>query len=66
MGVAGRVILWLNSFAVPSAVSIYMLGCVGAFASAVFLINTLWFDFKVRPRVEAVFKKVEKLLNALP
>jgi len=60
----GRILLWVNGFVVPTAVSVYTLGWVGAVIGVVSLLNTIYIDFVVRPKIERVIKTAAKFLRA--
>ena len=60
----GRVLLWVNGFVVPTAVAVYTLDWVGAVIGVVSLLNTIYIDFVVRPKIEKVIKTAAKFLRA--
>ena len=61
----GRVLLWLNVFVVPTLIVCAVAGpYVGFVAGAVNLLNAWYFDRRVRPRLERLFKVVDKVLKA--
>jgi len=61
----GRVLLWLNVFVVPTAVVFAVAGpYVGFVAGAVNLLNAWYFDRRVRPKLERLFKVVDKFLRS--
>ena len=61
----GRVLLWLNVFVVPTLIVCAVAGVyVGLVAGAVNFVNAWYFDRRVRPRLERLFKVVDKVLKA--
>jgi hypothetical protein len=60
----GRVLLWLNTFAVPTLIVYAVAGpYVGAVAGVVNFLNAWYLDTKMRPKLERLFKAVDKFLK---
>jgi len=60
----GRVLLWVNGFVVPTVTAVYTLGWVGAVIGVVSLLNTIYIDLIVRPKIEKVIKAAVRFLRA--
>jgi hypothetical protein len=61
----GRVLLWLNTFAVPTLVVCAVAGIwVGVVAGVVNFLNALYLDMRVRPKLERLSRVVDRLLKS--
>jgi len=61
----GRVLLWLNTFVVPTLVVYAVAGpYVGAVAGVVNFLNVWYLDVKIRPKLERLSKVVDKFLRS--
>jgi hypothetical protein len=61
----GRILLWLNTFIIPTLVIYSVAGLwVGIAAAVANFLNALYFDFKVRPKLEKLGKVVDKFLKS--
>ena len=61
MGMIGRVILWLNMVVVPTAFAYMFNVYVAMLVFSVSVVNALYFDLRVRPRMEKVIRFIERL-----
>jgi hypothetical protein len=61
----GRILLWLNIFAVPTLAVCAMAGIwVGVVAGVVNFLNALYLDMRVRPKLERLSRVVDRLLRS--
>jgi capsular polysaccharide biosynthesis protein len=61
----GRILLWLNTFIVPTLVVYAVAGFyVGLVAGVVNFLNAWYLDRRVRPRLEALSRMVDKVLKS--
>ena len=61
----GRVLLWLNTFVVPTAVIYSVAGMyVGIVAGVVNFLNAWYIDVRVRPRLERLGKALDRFLKS--
>ena len=61
----GRVLLWLNTFIIPTLIVCVVAGLwVGVVAGVVNFMNAWYLDAKVRPRLERLSKVMDKFLKS--
>ena len=61
----GRILLWLNTFVVPTLIVCAVAGLwVGIVAGAVSFVNAWYLDMRVRPKLERLSKVVDKFLRS--
>jgi len=61
----GRVLLWLNTFIIPTLIVCAVAGLwVGVVAGVVNFMNAWYLDAKVRPRLERLSKVMDKFLKS--
>ena len=60
----GRVLLWLNTFIIPTLIVCAVAGFwVGVVAGVVNFLNAWYLDARVRPRLERLSKVMDKFLK---
>jgi len=57
----GRVILWLNMVVVPTAFAYMFNVYVAVLVFSVSVVNALYFDLRVRPRIQKIVRFIERL-----
>jgi len=61
----GRILLWLNTFIIPTLLIYSIAGMyVGVAAAVVNFLNAWYFDVKVRPKLERLSKVLDKFLKS--